>query len=700
MMNDEDKILESLNPTQKEAVTYLDSPLLIIAGAGSGKTKVITHKIAYLIRQKKYSPANILGVTFTNKAANEMKTRVETLTGIDARFFNISTFHSFGLRILRECSPAAGFDKNWQVIDDQDQKKILDRIIKENLSYYTSDMRDDARKKINFAKMDLHYPNNKEFLFQKGFSEDEVKIFTLYFDFQRENKVWDYEDLVSLPAKLLQSNEAVRLRYAEKFRYVMVDEFQDTNPNQYELLRLIAGEHKNIAVVGDDDQAIYSWRGASIRYLFHFEEDFPGAHIIKLQQNYRSTPQVLDFANSLINKNTLRRPKAMWTEKQKGNPVYLINTRSKEEEAESAAKYIMRLKLERPEFFPAAVLYRINSQSLPFETEFTKWGIDFKIIKGLRFFERKEIKDSLALLKLAVNPDDDVSFLRLIDFLPLGIGPKTLDALDAQAKKKNLSLFSTLRETMPDRFKAKKIFSHIYSIFTQAQKQERPSFSEILSLLLKESGYMESLESRGEQGRLLNVRELMEFIKKWEMENPDETPGDLMDRISLEPQPDTAGLLHCPVFLLTMHNAKGLEFPTVFVTGVNSSYVPFFMSKEKSEIEEERRLFYVAATRAIRQLVISVGSEKPSRFLSDVKRSLYSSVFTVEGLFSYLETEERKPLPESGIAQAVVEEKYLEHPIFGRGKIINALGSDKYVVDFVKKGEKVIDASIVPVTFL
>ncbi len=692
-----DDVLETLNPDQKEAVLYLDSPLLLIAAAGSGKTKVITHKIAYLIREKGYSPNDILGVTFTNKAANEMKSRVETLTGIDARLFNISTFHSLGLRILRESGSAAGFDEKWRVIDDRDQKKILDRIIKENFSYFTNDMRESIIRKIDFAKMDLNYPNNKEFLYQKGFCEDEVTIFSLYFNFQKENKVWDYEDLVSLPVKFLQSNDHTRLKYSEKFRYVVVDEFQDTNPNQYELIRLIAGDHKNITIVGDDDQAVYSWRGASIRFLFNFEEDFTGTRIIKLEQNYRSTPQILDFANNLIAKNSLRRSKTMWTGKKEGNPVYVLNARSKEEEAAKVADFI-RLKEENPEIFPASILYRINSQSLAFETEFTKRGIDFKIIKGLRFFDRKEIKDVLALLKLAVNPDDDISFLRIIDFLSVGIGPKTLDSLTAQAEKKNLSLFLTLKEFMPEKFKTRDIFAGILSM---NRKQEDFKLSEILSALLKRSDYLESLETRGEQSRLLNIGELIEFIKKWELDKPGETFGHLMDRISLDSgDSENKEVTKTNVFLLTMHNAKGLEFPTVFVAGINTSYMPFFLRKGRAEIEEERRLFYVAATRAIKQLIISIGAEKPSRFLSEVKRALYSNVFSVEGLIGHLAPTIHRTIPETGVEQKILEEKYLEHPIFGRGKIIDAIDKDKYVVDFVKKGEKIIDVSIAPVIFL
>jgi DNA helicase-2/ATP-dependent DNA helicase PcrA len=388
----------------------------------------------------------------------------------------------------------------------------------------------------------------------------------------------------------------------------------------------------------------------------------------------------------------------MWTGGKEGNPVYVLNARSKEEEAEKVADFIIRLKEENPESFPAAILYRINSQSLAFETEFTKRGIDFKIIKGLRFFDRKEIKDSLALLKLAVNPDDDISFLRIIDFLPVGIGSKTLDSLTAQAKKKTLSLFLTLKEFMPDKFKARDIFAGILSM---NRKQENFKRSEILSALLKSSGYLESLETRGKQSRLLNIEELIEFIKKWELDNPDETFSHLMDRISLDSgDSENKEVTQSHVFLLTMHNAKGLEFPTVFVAGVNTSYMPFFMRKGRAELEEERRLFYVAATRAIKQLIISIGAEKPSRFLTEVKRALYSNIFSVEELFDQLAPPIHRTLPERGIGQEIREEKYLDHPLFGRGKIINAIDKDRYVVDFIKKGEKIIDVSVAPVTFL
>ena len=704
-MNDnklKNEILENLNPAQREAVLYFDSPLLVIAGAGSGKTKVITNKIAYLIREKGFSPSNILGVTFTNKAAQEMKNRVEVLTHIDARSFNISTFHSLGLKILRESGAASGFDAQWQVIDDKDRKKIIERIIKENFTRFTSDMRETVTRKIGFAKMDLNYPNNKEYLVQKGFNEDEVKIFSLYFNFQRENKVWDFEDLISLPVKLLQGNDDIREKYADRYKYLLVDEFQDTNPNQYELLTLIAGGHKNITVVGDDDQAVYSWRGASIRFLFNFEEDFPGTRIVKLEQNYRSSPQILEFANSLITRNTLRRPKAMWTEEKPGDPVFIFNTRSKEDEAGRIADLIIRLQEEKPGVFPIAILYRINSQSLAFETEFARRNISFKILKGLRFFERKEIKDCLALLKLTANPNEDISFLRLVDFLSVGIGSKTLASLTEIAREKQLSLFMTLKDHAPDKFRSGKIFPEIYRLHCQMEEKKAEGFklSQVLTFLLKTSGYLETLENKGEENRLLNIDELVTFIKSWETNNPGETVSDLLDRISLDSHPvDKRNSQEgpAPVFLLTMHNAKGLEFPFVIAAGINPSYMPFFKAEGRAEGEEERRLFYVAATRAIKHLVISVGSPKPSRFLADISRALYSSAYSIEDILVHLvpraHIEEMKPA-------GFLEEKFIEHPIFGRGKIINAVDDEKYIVEFVNRGQKTIDTSIVAVTFL
>lgn len=685
------KLFENLNPDQKEAILLFDSPLLIIAGAGSGKTKVITHKIAYLVQKEVYSPFNLLGVTFTNRAANEMKNRIKSLTGIDSNLFNISTFHSLGLRILRESGDALGFDGEWQIIDDRDQKKIIENIIKENFNYFTNDMRESIRLKINSSKMNLGYPNNTDSLYDKGFDDDEIKIFSLYYKFQKENKVWDYEDLISFAVKLLQSHENIKLKYNMKFKYVVVDEFQDTNPNQYELIKLIAQKNNKITVVGDEDQAIYSWRGASIRFLLDFENDFPGTKIVKLEQNYRSTQQILDFANNLINKNLYRRKKSMWTKKKNGNIVYVLNSTSKEDEAEKVADLIIKLNQIKPEILPVAILYRINSQSLAFESEFLKRNIKFKIIKGIKFFDRKEVKDSIALLKLSININDNISFIRIMDFLPLGIGSKSLDLLSKKSREQNLSLFATLKRYYPDKFNAKTLFKKVFDI---NKNKKKFSFSEILQLVLDHANYIDFLKSKGEESKVLNIKELIAFIKKWELMNKKGEFSDLLDTISLNSNEKKEKIKE-KAYLLTMHNAKGMEFKTVIVAGVNSSYMPFFLRKGRSEIEEERRLFYVASTRAVNQLIISLGSERPSRFLFDTNYRLYKSVYSTDEFIHYISHKE--------IAVTEVpkqEEKYIEHPIFGKGKIINKINSEKYLIDFANKGEEIIDTSIVKINFL
>jgi DNA helicase-2/ATP-dependent DNA helicase PcrA len=680
--------LSGLNPEQQQAVLHFDSPLLIVAGAGSGKTRVITHKIAHLILEKGMLPHHILAVTFTNKAASEMKIRIEALTGIEARLFNISTFHSLGLRILRESGGSLGFDSQWQVMDDDEQHRLFERLVKENFPYLGRD-NDDIRRKISLAKMNLNYPNNSEFLRQKGFSEDEISLFAHYHAAQQKNKLWDYEDLISFAVILLRDHETIREKYQQKFRYVLVDEFQDTNPNQYELIKLLSGDRRSITVVGDDDQAIYSWRGASVRFLFDYEQDFPGTRIIKLEQNYRSTPQILGFANRLISQNALRKAKQMWSDSASGHPVFVLRSRSKEEEAEEIARLITRLKASNPELFPLAILYRINSQSLALETEFLKQDISFRILKGLRFFERKEIRDSLALLRLALNPADDFAFLRLIDFLPLGIGSKTLENLKVLAKAKLLPLFAALEQCLPEKFNSRPLFSRLRQLQLGKSKH---TVSEMYAGLLEQSGYMDMLREKDEEERLLNIKELGEFISKWETENPAAPFSDLLDRMSLETR-ETRRQEKTPVFLLTMHNAKGLEFPTVIVSGINSAYMPFFLRKGREEIEEERRLFYVASTRASQLLVISTASDRPSFFLQQIAASSYLPVYSFREIIDAI-------FPVAKTAPSQGEGKFIVHPLFGRGRIVDKISESKYLIHFSDKGNKLIDTSVVKVEFI
>ena len=682
-------MLAGLNSEQREAVRHLDSPLLIVAGAGSGKTRVITHKIAHLVLEKGLAPHQVLAVTFTNKAAGEMRVRVEALTGIAAHLFPISTFHALGLRILRESGSALGFDSQWQVIDNDEQRRLVERLVKEKFPHLSKEG-DAIMRKIGLAKMGLHYPNNSEFLRQKGFSEEEISIFAHYHAAQQQNKLWDYEDLISFAVILLRDHDEVRAKYQHRFHYLLVDEFQDTNPNQYELIKLLSGDRSRITVVGDDDQAIYSWRGASIRFLFDFERDFPGARIIKLEQNYRSTPEILNFANLLISQNTMRKSKRMWSDTQSSHPVFVLRSRSKEEEAEEIARLVNRLRDANPELFPLAILYRINSQSLALETEFIKQRISFRILKGLRFFERKEIRDALALLRLALNPADDLAFLRIVEFLPLGVGNRTLETLKALADERSLPLFTALEAHLGNKFGAKPLFPLLRDL--GRGKDELP-VAELFAKLLQASGYLEILEEKGEEERILNLAELREFIGKWEEENPDAPFSDLLDRMTLETR-ESRGGEKTQVFLLTMHNAKGLEFPTVIVSGINSAYMPFFLRKERDEIEEERRLFYVASTRASRLLVISTASDRPSFFLQQVASASYLPVYSfreiIDGIFP------SAPQP----AAARDDGRFIVHPIFGRGRIVEKISQSKYLIHFSDKGDKLIDTSVVQVEFV
>ncbi|MBN2345408.1 MAG: UvrD-helicase domain-containing protein [Candidatus Aminicenantes bacterium] len=682
-------VLAGLNPEQREAVLHLESPLLVVAGAGSGKTRVITHKIAYLVLEKGVAPGQLLAVTFTNKAAGEMKERVEALTGLDAHLFSISTFHALGLRILRESGSVLGFDPQWQVIDDDEQRRLFERILRESFPHLGRDG-DAVLRKIILAKMRLHYPNNGEFLRQKGFSDEEISVFAHYHAAQKRNKLWDYEDLISFAVMLLRDHDGVREKYRRRFHYLLVDEFQDTNPNQYELIRLLCGERGDITVVGDDDQAIYSWRGASVRFLFDYERDFPGTRLIKLERNYRSTPEILNFANLLISQNTIRKRKHMWSDTESSHPVFVLSSRSKEEEAGEIARLIQRLRDSHPGLFPVAVLYRINSQSLALETELIRQRIPFRILRGLRFFERKEIRDALALLRLALNPADDLAFLRLVDFLPLGVGSRTLETLRTSARDGELSLFAALERRLGEKFAARPLFSLLRDL---SRRRDELPVAGILARLLQASGYLETLREKGEEERILNLAELQEFIGKWEEENPGAPFADLLDRLSLDSRQSRGGE-KTPVFLLTMHNAKGLEFPTVIVSGVNSAYMPFFLRKERDEIEEERRLLYVASTRASQLLVVSTASDRPSFFLQQLASTSYLPV----GSFGEIVDAICPQAPEAGAARG--DGRFVVHPIFGRGRVVEKISADKYLIRFDEKGNKLIDTSVAPVQFL
>ncbi len=684
-------IFRDLNNEQIEAVKHIDSPLLIIAGAGSGKTRVITHKIAYLILEKGYLPFSILGITFTNKAANEMKSRVVELTGIEPNLFSLSTFHSLGLKILKANALKFGYDKTWTVMDKEEEKKLVKKISRELYEDISNDDIFDYVKMIDFLKMNLLYPNNLEELYELGYDEDFLEVYKKYFEYQKKNHLWDFEDLISLSVKMLENDEKLRKYYSNRFKYVLVDEFQDTNPNQYELMKLIAKSHQRITIVGDEDQAIYGWRGANSKFLFDFKHDFPDTRIIKLEQNYRSTSQILDFSNDIIKKKDKDFVKKLWTDKKHGNSVIVFNSYSKFDEAESLANLIKRLNPNNSSLFPVAILYRINSQSRLIEKELSRYSIPYKIIKGLRFFERKEVKDCIALVSIASNLNDNLSFMRICDFASIGVGDKTIINLEKQIDKNNPSLFKLYKKNYPKKFSSKEFFRKIEELNKDFNSL---SYSEILREILSTLNYVQKLQIKQEDYRIANINELMDYFDEWQKENPEKGFSDLKESITLDAENKENKQKYYPVLLSTLHNAKGLEFPTVIIISVNDYYLPFIRRTMPEEIEEERRLFYVGSTRAMNNLIISTGYYEPSKFIKTINRSKYKVIDNWVDILDYLKNEKKDKEYKQDLLG------FVEHPVLGKGEIISKISESKFLIKFENSKEIVIDTSIVSLKHL
>ncbi len=651
-----DKLLNGLNPEQQNAVKATDGPLLLMAGAGSGKTRVLTHRIAYLIVEKRVNPYNILAITFTNKAAREMKERIGKMMGGAAEEIWISTFHSMCVRILRRDIDRMGFNRNFTILDTTDQQSVIKNILKaKNLDPKKYDPR-AILGSISSAKNELIDP--EEYKKTAGGYFEQV-VSEVYEDYQkqlRKNQALDFDDLIMMTIQLFQRVPEVLEYYQRKFQYIHVDEYQDTNRAQYMLVKLLANRFQNLCVVGDSDQSIYKWRGADIANILSFEKDYPRAQTILLEQNYRSTKRILLAANKVIENNLNRKAKNLWTENPEGNKLVYYRADSEQGEAQFVAGKIKELSRDgKYNLSDFAILYRTNAQSRVMEEVLLKSNIEYSIVGGTKFYDRKEIKDMLAYLRLISNPDDDISLRRVINVPKRGIGSTSVDKIADFAAMHDLSLFQALDSVeliglSPKITKAAGQFRDLIHNYTNMQ--EFLSVTELVEEVLEKSGYREMLKAEKSieaQSRLENLEELLSVTKSFEDASEDRSLIAFLTDLALVADIDALdddGEKADSITLMTLHSAKGLEFPVVFLIGLEEGVFPHSRSlMEETEMEEERRLAYVGITRAEQSLFITnaqmrtlfgrTNMNPASRFISEIPEDL------IEGV----ETEKRNNVP-------------------------------------------------------
>ncbi|ALP02309.1 ATP-dependent DNA helicase PcrA [Clostridioides difficile] len=662
--------LDTLNPAQREAVEKTEGPVLILAGAGSGKTKVLTTRIAYLIEDKGVQAPNILAITFTNKAANEMRERVEQNIGPETKDMWISTFHSCCVRILRKDINKIGYNRSFVIYDSADQVTLVKDCLKElNLSDKVFEPK-AVISAISGAKDKLYTPKQfKDINMADNRMVKIADIYALYQDRLKRNSALDFDDLILKTVELFKANDEVLAYYRSRFRYIMVDEYQDTSKAQYELIKLLAREHQNICVVGDDDQSIYGWRGADIRNILEFEKDYDNVHVVKLEQNYRSTQVILDAANKVISNNIERKRKKLWSEKKEGELIKIQLTGSEIEEADFIADSIAQIarKENRP-YKDFAVLYRANAQARPVEDALNRSQIPYNIYGGTKFYERKEIKDLLAYLRVIQNPQDDISIKRIINVPRRGIGLRTIEKIEDRANLKQESIYSVLIdiETNSDiSTKARASISGFVDIIgTLRTIKEVYPVSKLIEKVLDTTGYMDELveirnknekdlTGKGEeaQDRIDNLREFISIALEFESSNDDTYENkDLetfLTSIALTSESNDEED-NDRVSLMTIHTSKGLEFPVVFLTGMEEGLFPIsraIKSMSDSQIEEERRLCYVGITRAKEELYMSLTEKRTlygktnvaiaSRFMEELPEECIERLYKVKKELSY-----------------------------------------------------------------
>ena len=677
-----------------DAVVHKKGPLLVFAGAGSGKTKVITYRFAHLCSELKVPPASIITMTFTNKAAEEIKQRVEELMDKGLKGLWIGTFHSMCNRILRKEIERLGLRRDFVIFDEDDSCSLIRSILKEfgiHEAIYKGII-----SKITSLKASLIGP--KEFLSitgsedSYGFDEKFARVYVRYQDELKRNNAVDFDDLIMLAVRLFEEHPAVLKRYSNEFSHILVDELQDTNIAQYRLSRLLAGTRKNICVVGDDDQSIYRFRGADVKNILNFEKDFPEAKVIRLEQNYRSTRNILDAASRIIAKNPTRKPKKLWSEKGEGEKIFYCITNDEKEEARYIAKSIRELYLKgRYSYGDFAVLYRINLQSRVLEEAMREYGLPYRVIGGISFYQRKEIKDVISYLKVITNPYDSVSLKRIINCPPRGIGAATINRIENEAKKKDKSLLETMKQMANDNGTVTAVREKIrgfVKVMEGLMSYKDTEVSKLLWQVFEKTGYLKWVEKE----RAENLMELVNSAGGMELQSF----IDIAALLSGIDEPHAGDV----VSLMTLHSAKGLEFPVVFIAGVEDGLLPHFHAvKNPEELQEERRLFYVGMTRAKDLLVLSsarkrrlyslVQKQEPSRFLSEIPANCYCCI-------------ERKPKAETFpvsvkmpmtfyTSKPFVTGTRVKHPKWGVGVVRDCYGETddlKVMVNFTSVGVK------------
>lgn len=606
--------IKGLNKQQQEAVLHGEGPLLILAGAGSGKTRVLTHRIAYLIKERKIKPENILAITFTNKASKEMKERIGNLIGELSDKIWVSTFHSACVRILRLNIERLGYDKNFVIFDSADQKTLVVDCIKElNLNEKNFPYKSILHM-IGKAKDELMFPDVYAKMYESDFKMKKIsQIYELYQKKLRQNNALDFDDIIMLAVKLLMENEDVLEYYHRKFRYILVDEYQDTNNAQYALVSLLAKGSKNLCVVGDDDQSIYGWRGANIRNILDFEKEFKDTKVIKLEQNYRSTQTILEAANCVICNNNGRKNKKLWTDNEAGSQIKHCLSNNEREEAAFLAKEIKNIvETEEKDYKDFAVLYRTNAQSRVIEEVLIREGIPYRIFGGLKFYDRKEIKDIIAYLRVVQNPVDNIALKRIINVPKRGIGNTTVNVAESIAVKRDCSVFSIISNSKEIE-DLKRASSKLETFVTMISKfrvfKDSMKVSELIEHVIDESGILKELRDENSieaNTRIENIKELISVAIEFENQNDDGTLEQFLEHISLVADIDNIDEEQNIVTLMTLHSAKGLEFPIVFMVGLEEGVFPGYRSLgEESELEEERRLCYVGITRAREKLYLT-----------------------------------------------------------------------------------------------